>query len=705
MSRKTPLILVPIVIIALGLLISVFSTPSPEASQAYADTESVRRPGKVIVLGIDGLDYTIIHQYIDSGMLPNFKRLRDRGSSRPMTTCMPPQSPVAWSTFITGTNPGGHAIYDFVHRHPASYLPYSSMSEVTPPEENTRFLGIKMPNVIGLPGSYYNIPLSGGDTRNLRKGVPFWDILTRNDIPAIIHRVPVNFPPTSEDATTLSGMGTPDVQGSPGEYAYYTTAPPADYESATGGRIFPVSVENGVVEAKLYGPPNDFINYDKMQRTLVRKVTVQEHKASLPFSVYVDETNPVAKIEIDGQEIFLEEGVFSDWVEVTFSMLPSPGFIRWAKHDVVDVKGIVRFYLKNTHPDFGLYITPIQISPMNPALPISTPPGYATELAEAIGPYYTQGMPQDTKALDFGVFDDKDFVKQATIILEEEVAMAEYELSRFDDGLLFLYFSAIDQVGHMMWRAMVGEEHRAYNEAVDGESRGVLPGLYFYFDEFLGRVLDSLDNETCLMVMSDHGFTSWNRAFNLNRWLYDNGYLALKDGVSPQDVEFLMGVDWDATSIYGIGINGMHINQMGREGYGIIPPGAPKNQILDRAIEALEKIVDPLTGERVILNAYKADEIYSGPYVNEAPDVQIGYNRGYRVSDESAIGEISDTILEDNLRHWSGDHCADFNLVPGVLFSNYDIRVDEPALIDMAPTILSLFGIPVPEEMNGKPIF
>ena len=685
--------------------VSILYNSPRDADASAADTENIRRPQKVLVLGIDGMDYSLVCDWMEEGRLPNFKRLRDGGSFRPLTTCMPPQSPVAWSTFITGANPGGHAIFDFVHRNPATYLPYSSMSEVTPPDENTSLLGIKIPNKIPLPGSYYNIPLSGGTSTNLRKGTPFWDILTQHDIPAVIHRVPVNFPPTSEKAVTLSGMGTPDIQGSPGDYAYYTTAPPANYQSATGGKIFPVSVVNGVVEERLYGPPNDFIDYDKMQRQLLRRVTSQEHKASLPFTVYIDETNPVAKIEIDGQEIFLEEGVFSDWVEITFSMLPSPGLIRWAHHDLVDVKGIVKFYLKKTHPDFGLYVTPIQISPMNPALPISTPPEYAAELAKAIGPYYTQGMPQDTKALDFGIFDDSDFIKQAQIILEEEVLMAEYELSRFDDGFLFLYFTAIDQVGHMMWRAMVGDQHRAYNESIDGGSRNVLPELYLYFDAFLGRVLDNLDDETCLIAMSDHGFSSWTRSFNLNRWLYDNGYLALKEGVPPEDVEFLIGIDWDNTSLYGIGINGLNVNQMGRERFGIVPPGSPKNQILNKAIAELEEVVDPLTGENVVAKAYKAEDIYSGAYLAEAPDVQVGYNRGYRVSDESAIGDISETILEDNLRHWSGDHCADFNLVPGVLFSNYDIHMDKPGLTDLAPTILSLFGIPVTEEMNGKPIF
>ena len=342
---------------------------------------------------------------------------------------------------------------------------------------------------------------------------------------------------------------------------------------------------------------------------------------------------------------------------------------------------------------------------MNPALPISTPPEYASELAEAIGPYYTQGMPQDTKALDMDVFSNADFMKQARIVLDEEMAMAEYEIDRFDDGFLFLYFTAIDQVGHMMWRTMVGEDHPAYDKELDESFHDIIPGLYRHFDTYLGRLLDSLDQNTCLIVMSDHGFASWTRAFNLNRWLYDNQYLSIKPGTSIHDVEYLIGVDWNNTTAYGLGINGLHINQMGRERFGTVPPGPAKDQIVNDLVEKLEAYIDPVTGLHPILNAYRGVDVYSGPYLDQAPDIQLGYNRGYRVSDESAIGEISTTVVQDNLRRWSGDHCADYSLVPGVVFTNFKIQAPEPALYDLAPTILSLFSIQPPAEMDGQPIF
>ncbi|MFC1573476.1 alkaline phosphatase family protein, partial [Candidatus Eisenbacteria bacterium] len=542
---------------------------------------------------------------------------------------------------------GGHAIFDFLHRKPRDYLPFSSMSEVLPPKGNPSFLGIKMPGHVRLPFSNYIIPTQGGTTRNLRKGTPFWEILESHGVEAVVHRMPVNFPPSGGGAVTLSGMGTPDIQGTQGTYAFYTDDPPSDYRSATGGKIFVVDVVDGVVKDRLYGPPNDFIDYDRVQHKTGRRVAYQDRKASIPFTVYVDEENPVAKIVIDDQEVFLEEGVFSPWVEINFSLLPTPGFVRWAWHDLVNVRGTVRFYLKSTHPSFGLYVTPIQISPENPALPISTPSEYAPELAKALGPYYTQGMPQDSKAIDFDVFGNADYMKQVAIVLDEEVSMAEYELGRFDEGLLFLYFSCIDQVGHSMWRTMADQlDHPAHVEELDVAFRDTYPRLYEYFDTVVGGIMDKyVDEETCLIVMSDHGFSSWRRKFDLNRWLYDNGYLVLKPGVAPSSVEFLQGVDWSQTTVYGLGINGLYINELGRERFGTVPPGLAKQNLLDEVCEKLEAIVDPTTGFKPINKAFRCAEIYSGPNVVMGPDVQIGYRRDYRGSDDSAVGEVADAVI------------------------------------------------------------
>jgi predicted AlkP superfamily phosphohydrolase/phosphomutase len=689
---------------AVGFVILLLGLSLAIGSGAANGPGSIKR---VIVLGIDGVDAGLTRQWMEEGRLPNLRRLREQGAFRPLTTSMPPQSPVAWSNFITGTDAGGHGIFDFLHRNPRTYLPYSSMSEVMPGQDGGSFLGVRLPEKLRLPFSDYIVPLSGGITENLRRGTAFWEILEDHGIDCVIHRIPVNFPPIGGGAVTLSGMGTPDIQGTHGTYSYYTTNPGEDYESVSGGTIFPVDVINGVVTAKLYGPPNDFVDYDRVQRRTGRRIPYQEHKASIPFTVYIDRENPVAKVVIDGQEIFLEEGVFSPWVELNFSILPTPGAVRWAWHDVVSVTGAVRFYLKSAHPDFGLYISPVQISPLSPALPISTPPEYASELAEAIGPFYTQGMPQDSHALDRDVFGNIDYVKQLHMILEEEIRMAEFELERFDDGLLFLYFCSIDQSGHAMWRTLAGQEdHPAYDPELDAPFKDVYPDLYRYFDAFVGSVIERyVDDETYLMVMSDHGFAGWRRAFDLNRWLYENGYLSVKPGVALSSVSFLQGVDWNNTSLYGIGINGLYVNQLGREKHGVVPPGPAKDALLKEVAAKLEAIVDPKTGQHPISKAFLNREIYSGPYAKDGPDIQVGYRRGYRASDESATGEIGEEVLYDNTRRWSGDHCQDYRELPGILFCNREVTKIDPALIDIAPTLLTIFGIEPPATMTGRSVF
>ncbi|MCK4413104.1 MAG: alkaline phosphatase family protein [Candidatus Eisenbacteria sp.] len=670
------------------------------------DPPAAARFDRVIVLGIDGVDHKLLSAWMDEGLLPNFSQLARMGDFLPLGTSTPPQSPVAWSNFITGADSGVHGIFDFIHRDPRTYLPFSAMSAVTPPDDQVSILGVRFANRISLPFSDYLIPLNGGTTTNMRRGTPFWDLLTAGGWPAVIQRVPVNFPPTvAGDAITLSGMGTPDVQGTNGTYSYYTNDPPPDWESATGGKIFVVDVINDVVEAKFYGPPNDFVDYEAIKRRTGRPVPYQEKKASIPFKVYIDAENPVAKVVIDDQEIFLEEGQFSPWVHLSFSLLPAPGVVQWAWKDVVSVDGTVQFYLKSTHPTFGLYVTPVQIDPSNPALPISTPPEYATELAEALGPFFTQGMPEDTKALEKDVFGNADFMKQAMIILDEETRMAKYELERFERGLLFLYFTVIDQCGHAMWRTMRGEEeHPAYVSDLDDEFKDIYPGLYEDLDAVVGLALEHVDDRTLLIVMSDHGFSSWRRGFNLNRWLHEEGYLAVKSGTAPEDVEYLQGVDWNNTSLYGMGINGLYVNQLGRERYGIVPPGLQKRGLLEEVSRKLEAIVDPATGKRPILRVYLNEDIYHGPCAADGPDAQIGYELGYRVTDESAVGEISGEVIADNTRRWSGDHCADPRRLPGVILTNAPIRARDPELIDLAPTILATFGVPPGEEMTGKNI-
>ncbi len=665
----------------------------PAMREAVASGEK-----KVLVVGIDGMDWLITRRLLDEGRLPAFSRLAESGGFSMLLSSIPPQSPVAWSNFITGADPGGHGIYDFVHVDRETYMPYLSTSQVEPAPERAKILGfIPVKNRFALPFTDYVFPLAGGGTLNLRRGIAFWQVLESAGVPCTIFKIPSNFPPVpSKTGTTrsISGMGTPDILGTYGTFSFYTTDPWPGSNDISGGYIYPVRVVDGVVNARLYGPPNDFKDYERIEERTGVATPYSDKKVSVDFTAYVDPENPVAKVVIGEQEVILTEGEFSDWVEVEFEMVPM----------AVKVSGIARFMLKQAHPEFELYVTPVQINPANQVLPITDPPEYGQELVDALGYFYTQNMPEDTKALECGVFGNEEFTKQSSIVFEERERAFQHELGQFREGLLYFYFGSLDQCSHAMWRCM-DPAHPAYHPFEDAVFADYITNLYIKFDGILGGVLDQLDDDTTLIVLSDHGFAPWYREFHLNRWLYDEGYLALKPGVDPGRVEWLLGVDWSRTRAFGMGINGLYVNQRGREAQGIVAQGEETDALVDEIAAKLEMVLDPRDESRVIVKAYKAREVYHGPYTTTAPDLVVGYGRGYRGSDQTAGGQVPPEILTDNTKKWSGDHCADYHHVPGVLFTNRPITHEMPSLYDMAPTMLAEFGIEKRSWMVGRSVF
>ena len=619
---------------------------------------------KVIVLGIDGMDPGILKKMMAEGKMPNFSRLAEQGSFMPLETTIPPQSPVAWSDFITGMDPGDHGIFDFIHREPDSYLPYLSTSKTEASEK-----------VISL-GSWV-IPLSAGKTTLLRKGRAFWQILEENGVPTTIIKMPSNFPPAESKGQSLSGMGTPDVLGTYGTFSFYTDAPERfGGKDITGGKIYTVDAYDNVIKAKLYGPKNSF---KKDQPSM-----------TVDFAVGVDPQSNVAKIKVQDKEILLNVGEWSDWVQIDFVAVPL----------LQSVSGVCRFYLKEAQPDFGLYVTPINIDPLAPALPISTPDDYAADLAKEIGIYYTQGMPEDTKAFSADVLGIEDYLGQTNIVLRERLAMYDYVLEEFESGMLFFYFCSLDQNSHMLWW-LIDPKHPLYDKDLAQKYGHVLYDIYMEMDKVLGKAMQKVDADTTLIVMSDHGFAPFNRSFNLNTWLKDNGYITLTD---DEKGEFYSNVNWGRTRAYALGLNGLYINQRGREGMGI-EDASNKDALLDEITAKLLEVRDPETGELAILRVYKTREVYSNPDENMVPDAIIGYSRGYRASWETAIGSFPKELFADNLERWSGDHCVAAEVVPGIIVTNKKVKLSDPRLRDMAPTILTEFGVEPPKEMRGRPIF
>jgi predicted AlkP superfamily phosphohydrolase/phosphomutase len=622
---------------------------------------------KLIILGIDGMDPDLTKEYMRQGIMPNFSTLASTGSFLKLATSVPPQSPVAWANVITGMNSGGHGLFDFIHRDPKTLELYFSASRVEPAKYGFHI------------GSWF-IPLGSGSAEQLRHGKTFWQILDNYGIPNTVFRVPSNFPPAESDGDTISGLGTPDLRGSYGTFTYYTDDLMATPGPVEGGEIIPVLVQNSQVTATLIGPDNTF-----------RKGSPP---ATEPFTVSVDPLEPVAKIDVQSQQFVLREGEWSGWVHVDFQLVPV----------IADVKGICRFYLKQVHPRFELYVSPMNIDPAAPALPISTPKTYSRRLTRETGEFYTQGISEDTKALSAGVFNDKEYLEQVHTVLAERRRIFDAEFPKFQRGLFFFYFSTLDLNSHMLWR-LIDPQHPEYDAAEAARYGSALPGFYHQMDEVLGEILRKMDDRTTLIVLSDHGFAPYNRSFNLNTWLLNNGYLALKPGVSPEQVQAFSGVDWSHTRAYGVGLNGLYLNLRGRERNGIVEPGAAADALLREIAAKLLAVRDPKNNLQAITAIDRASQVYQGPYAQTGPDLIVGYNRGYRAGWQTILGNFPDQVFEDNTNPWSGDHCMDHNLVPGVLFSNRKISATAPALTDIAPTVLAEFGIRKPGDMIGHSIF
>jgi predicted AlkP superfamily phosphohydrolase/phosphomutase len=621
---------------------------------------------RVLILGFDGLDYEYTRKLMDEGKLPNFSRLAKSGGFQPLETSIPPQSPVAWSNFITGMDSGGHGIFDFVHRKPDTMTPYLSSSEVKAGGTN-------------LDIGKYRFPLSSGTIELLRRGRAFWEVLENHGIETTIVRMPANFPPSGTATRELSGMGTPDLRGTYGEFSFFTSKLFAFAgEDIAGGDVYEVDLYDGVVNAKLLGPDNPFL--------------IETEKLASEFTVYLDPQEEAAKIVAGSEEVLLRSGEWSDWVPVEFPMIPTQ-----------TLGGMVRFYLRSVRPEFELYASPIQFDPMAPAAPISTPDDYATELAKATGRFYVQGMPEDTKAQESGVFTTDEFVAQARIAGSEVRRQFPYVLDHFERGLLFFYMGNVDQVSHVMWKVL-DPGHPAYDPEVDGRYAGLIEELYAGCDEVVGEALARLGENDTLVVMSDHGFTSWRRSFHLNAWLKEKGYLAVKDPGLENDPGVFVNVDWTRTRAYNVGINALYVNLKGREKNGIVPESERKALIAEIA-EALLAEIDPKTGAPVVTKVYPRDETYKDRGELEiGPDLIVGTAKGTRISGHSALGAVGKEALTDNTEEWCCDHEMDHETVPGILLTNHPLARPAARLQDLAPSILAELGIEesIQPEKPGK---
>jgi predicted AlkP superfamily phosphohydrolase/phosphomutase len=720
------------------ILLGAAMLPSCGDSTPESDT-------RVVVFGVDGLDPELLQERVDRGMLPNFAKLIEKGTFSSLQTSWPPQSPVAWSNFITGSNPGRHGLYDFIHADTHNYGVLSSMSKNDDPAMELSLFG-------------YKIPVGGGSS--LTRATPaFWEVMAEADVPVYVHRMPANYPMKETTAVTFPDMGTPDLAGAASGKAFLwsETRAPEDDESYYIRRApvnrFRLQANGGKgmvkIPLQIYGPEDTAKDLDDLEHEMgalersrreaevagdqaafkdlgeqiskIKKTLHEEREVYLTFNAFLDYNGSVPQVTIEVGDHFgmAEVGQWTDWVPLEFSVMGG----------LTTLAGYTRFLLKS-HEPFELYAAPVQVDPWNQAMPISTPEDAATKLADAIGPYYTQGFPDAYHAYKSDLLNTSEFISQSDTVVAERRKMMEYALDQMDQsgGLLFFYTGSLDLRSHMMWWAQDPQHPhqedvgQIMDDALYPDYSQQIDRVYVQVDQMLGRLIERIETMEAaghaveLIVMSDHGFAPFRRRMNTNDWLVQEGYLVLKPGETTGSITALGTtddgkVDWDSSIIdwskskaYAVGFNGIILNRVKREALGIVTD-AEVDPLLEEMRDKLRSLSD--NGTPVLTSIKKASEVFSGDAIGSAPDLQLGFNVGYGGSDAAAIGSITGKpIIEDNDSRWSGSHLMDPELVRGTIIVRSGATLSkDPALEDITATLYSKFGVTPPVGTDGKSLY
>ena len=675
-----------------------FFTTIGGSAAGLAITASCRRPPgveqqshRVLVVAFDGLDPVIAKSLMDAGKMPNLARLSSQGSFAKIKTSTPPHTPVAFSDIISGADASVHQIYDFIHRDPrpetGAVRPYFSTADIVAPELSW------LPSSIPL-GGQWQAPLTGGKTVLLRRGASFWDFLIREGVDTQVYFLPSNYPPPKPAGPgkfrCLSGMGTPDLLGGYGEFTLLTPDAPRDGRIVDGGRFVRLRTRNHRASAELEGP-TDFMRKTTAAQPLTTKIEVVR-----------DPTADVAKIQVSEQLLLLKEGEWSNWIPIKYRSKIPAGTALGIMGAPTSIQGMARVFLKSVHPKMEIYISPINIDPTAPVARISTPQNLAQSFAKKFGRFHTNGIPEDTKALTHNALSADQFLDQSHAVVAERVKQYKDALKSFSAGCLFFYFGATDLLQHMFWRDQ-DDQHpgRIIKESERYEK--VVEDTYMSIDEQIGDGLAALGPNDTMIVLSDHGFTSFRRGFNLNSWLVEKGFIRLNNPSKQGQSILFTDVNWEKTKAYGLGLNGLYVNQQGRELHGSVSTSAKKS-VVNELRDKLQEVQDE-DGSMVIDSVAMVDEIFPGADADVAPDLIVGYADNFRASWETVLGGMPRDLLQNNMDRWSGTHLTAPDIVPGLVASNREINVQAPSISDIAPTILAEFGIKPPQSMTGKVLF
>lgn len=717
---------------------------------------------KAVIIGFDGADARLVERWMDEGLLPNLAALRDDGTYSPLQPTNPPQTPVSWSSFATGTDPGATEIFDFLKRDPDDYLPEFAMiteskREFLFGERNGPLLGLIAGAVVlvlalaallavswrwpwrlalaltlavaagfavAVVARDY-LPVEVPEAINNRKGTTMWEAASAAGLGVQVIRVPATFPAERvEGGHMLSGLGVPDIRGRVGTPAFYTSDPtfePGDNEFSL--EMIRLPANSGWIETRVVGPRNKpFYDYEverrvrdvpPAERAAARRQARQElddagvpSRIDLPLSLEVTDTT--CTIETGGQTATLRVDEWSDWFELEFPINPLVDHLS-------PLTGMGRFKLLQIEPELQLYLSPINFHPgCHGPVAFSWPPDYSDEIQRRFGLYKTIGWALDTWSLPSGVGDEQLFLEDMKFTVDQ---YEEIMTGLLGDGGVDLYvqiYYFTDRIGHLFWQFM-DSGHPLFNPARAERFRPKMLEAYQRMDELVGEARDLAGPEALFLVLSDHGFSSFRRGVNYNNWLVANGFMTLKNQPGSVatleklfDTRELFGdVDWTRTKAYALGLGSIYINQIGREKHGIVLPGPEYDEVRQQIKDGLEALVDPLTGERPVSRVWTREEIYDDGFdPNLIPDLRVGNALNYRVSWQTTLGGFGEELVEDNLRAWSGDHCSnDPDLVRGIFFVNRPINTDNPRMIDIMPSVLDALGVEIPPEVQGRSLF
>ena len=674
-----------------GLVLATSCMPTPPPA---------RFTQKMVILGFDGMDPRLVEKWMGEGKLPNFRALVSTGGFHRLETTASPESPVSWASFAIGGNAGKHNIFDFLVRDVKTYVPDLGMVRREMPDFFLNY-----------------VPLGRPKITTLRGGTSFWVTAGRAGVRSAILTVPVTFPPEDVPAgELLSGLPLPDIRGTVGTFYYFATDLSRYEEGNTemGGILKRLSFEGDTARGDITGPQNPIIQVQMAElrkkgaaladadRARMAELEAQRD-VRLPFSVRWNRAAKSATIEVQGTTVHLNEGQWSTWVPLEFRV-----------NVLVRLLGMSQFYLVRAHQELQLYMSPINWRPDSPVVPISSPESLSQDLYERLGTFRTLGWAEATWPLNEDRIDEQAFLDDLFRAFDDRarIILHEIDSKRFD--LVIGVLESTDRVQHMFWR-FIDPLHPMNDPILAAKYGDAIERVYRRCDQLLGEVFKRIDRETLVFVLSDHGFHSFRYGVNLNTWLVDNGYIARPgQALGAKNLNDMFGgggqfwenVDWSRSRAYSLGLGQIYFNLKGREGQGIVNPGEDYKTLADELCARLLTMTDPTTGQRIVSNVYKRDDVYWGPYLANAPDLQVGFADGYRVSWQTSLGGTPPGLLYPNMRKWSGDHCSfDYQTIPGSLISNRPLTDNDPRIIDIAPTVLKYFGVPVPKEMDGKPLF